>query len=127
MQAASADPDGDTGICHVEEITIPPWGLGGTLTIPPAALGIVLFAHGSGSSRFSPRNTYVARSLNEARIGTLLFDLLTEFEGENRRLVFDIPLLAERLAVATEWWRTTREQAGCRLPISDPAPVPPRH
>ncbi len=103
MHAASEDPAGTTGNSHVEEIAVPPLGLGGTLTIPHGALGIVLFAHGSGSSRFSPRNTYVASALNDAGVGTLLFDLLTEAEGEDRRRVFDIPLLAERLAGATEW------------------------
>lgn len=103
MHAAPAEAGSATGDSRVEEVTIPPLRLGGTLTIPPAALGIVLFAHGSGSSRFSPRNTYVSRALNDAGIGTLLFDLLTEAEGEDRRLVFDIPLLAERLAGATEW------------------------
>lgn len=116
MHAAPADAGSATGDSRFEEVTIPPCGLGGTLTIPRGALGVVLFAHGSGSSRFSPRNTHVARSLNEAGIGTLLFDLLTEAEGEDRRLVFDIPLLAERLAVATEWV-ADQESAG-QLPLA---------
>ena len=116
MHSASADPAGSTGDSQVEQITIPPWGLGGTLTVPHGALGIVLFAHCSGSSRFSPRNTYVARALNDAGIGTLLFDLLTEAEGADRRLVFDIPLLAERLAGATEWL-ADRETVG-GLPLA---------
>lgn len=116
MHAATKDPAGTTGHTHVEEIAIPPLGLGGTLTIPQGALGIVLFAHGSGSSRFSPRNTYVARALNDAGIGTLLFDLLTGAEGEDRRLVFDIPLLAERLAGATEW--LAEQEAAGGLPLA---------
>lgn len=75
--------------------------------VPQTANGVVLFAHGSGSSRHSPRNQYVARSLQEHGIGTLLFDLLTrEEEREDRftgHLRFDIHLLAERLLAATEW------------------------
>jgi dienelactone hydrolase len=81
--------------------------INGNLTVPHDAKGIVLFAHGSGSSRFSPRNTRVAREINEAGIATLLIDLLTEEEeaidiptGEFR---FDIDLLAQRLVHATEW------------------------
>lgn len=77
--------------------------LEGTLGIPDAAQGVVLFAHGSGSGRFSPRNQYVARVLREAGIGTLLIDLLEEWESDDRRKVFDIDLLAERLLSATEW------------------------
>lgn len=77
--------------------------LSGTLNLPDGALGIVLFAHGSGSSRFSARNRYVAGVLNRAGIATLLFDLLTEREGGDRRRVFDIPLLAARLRGAHAW------------------------
>jgi putative phosphoribosyl transferase len=81
--------------------------LGGTLIVPPGALGIVLFAHGSGSSRHSPRNQYVARTIREAGIGTLLFDLLTPEEEASevhtRHLRFDIELLAARLVDATLW------------------------
>jgi pimeloyl-ACP methyl ester carboxylesterase len=79
----------------------------GNLTIPHNARGLVVFAHGSGSSRFSPRNQYVAKEFVNARIGTLLFDLLTPGEEEQDELTaeyrFDIPLLAERLIAATEW------------------------
>lgn len=83
---------------------IPPFGLEGSLGLPPArAQGLVLFAHGSGSSRFSPRNNYVATALQKAGLATLLFDLLTEAEAENRANVFDIDLLAERLTAATSW------------------------
>lgn len=77
--------------------------LGGSLEIPEDAKGLVLFAHGSGSSRFSPRNQYVARVLREHGLGTLLMDLLEPQESEDRAKVFDIPLLARRLAGATDW------------------------
>jgi dienelactone hydrolase len=81
----------------------------GTLTLPPGAKGVVLFAHGSGSSRFSPRNQYVAKEFNKATIGTLLFDLLTQEEEETDMVTaeyrFNIPLLAQRLIGATEWLR----------------------
>lgn len=73
--------------------------------MPAGAAGVVLFAHGSGSSRFSPRNTYVASALQEAGVGTLLFDLLTPDEATDRSKVFDIALLAERLLQATDWVR----------------------
>lgn len=82
--------------------------LDGDLTIPQGAVGMVVFAHGSGSSRLSPRNMYVARVLQDGGLGTLLFDLLTEPEAQDRAKVFDIDLLAERLMVATDW---LREQA----------------
>lgn len=79
----------------------------GTLTLPPDAKSVVLFAHGSGSSRFSTRNQYVAKELNKATIGTLLFDLLTQEEEEadivTAEYRFNIPLLADRLIGATEW------------------------
>ncbi len=79
--------------------------LEGTLEVPDGARGVVVFAHGSGSSRHSPRNTYVAAKLREAGIGTLLFDLLTEREALDRTNVFDIPLLARRLRAAASWVR----------------------
>ncbi len=75
----------------------------GNLTIPDNACGIVIFAHGSGSSRHSPRNQYVAEALNEAGIATLLFDLLTPEEEFDRTNVFDIGLLASRLVDVTGW------------------------
>lgn len=81
--------------------------LSGNLDIPDGAQGVVLFAHGSGSGRHSPRNRYVAKILQEARLGTLLFDLLTEDEEvideQTRHLRFDIELLAKRLILATDW------------------------
>ncbi|MFD0153771.1 alpha/beta family hydrolase [Streptomyces sp. NPDC055721] len=87
------------------DVRIPATGatLGGRLAVPDGATGIVLFAHGSGSSRHSPRNRAVAAALNRAGLGTLLFDLLTEAEATDRAHVFDTPLLAGRLATATEW------------------------
>jgi dienelactone hydrolase len=84
-------------------------GLPGDLVVPAGAVGVVAFAHGSGSSRLSPRNVQVARRLNEEGIGTLLFDLLTPEEAEDRANVFDIGLLAARLVGAEAW---LRESAG---------------
>ena len=77
--------------------------LPGTLSLPGAAAPVVLFAHGSGSSRHSPRNRHVAEVLQQAGIGTLLFDLLTEPEARDRRNVFDIALLATRLDQVRRW------------------------
>jgi putative phosphoribosyl transferase len=93
----------------MSEVTIPAGAarLSGELDIPPDAKGIVLFAHGSGSSRHSTRNQFVARALRSAGMGTLLFDLLTadeeELEERARHLRFNIPLLANRLVEATRW------------------------
>ena len=89
--------------------------LEGRLAGPPGAAGVVLFAHGSGSSRHSPRNRYVARTLNDAGLATLLFDLLTAEEAENRSNVFDIPLLAERLVGATAWVTAQPETGGAAI------------
>jgi putative phosphoribosyl transferase len=80
-----------------------------TLSLPVAARGAVVFAHGSGSSRLSPRNIEVAHALNQAGLATLLFDLLSDEEALDRANVFDIPLLAERLGAATRWLRNQRE------------------
>lgn len=77
--------------------------LQGTLSLPEAARGLVAFAHGSGSSRLSPRNTYVAEVLQRDRIATLLFDLLTAQEDRDRAARFDIALLTSRLLLATDW------------------------
>jgi putative phosphoribosyl transferase len=81
--------------------------LSGEFVLPPDAPGLVLFAHGSGSSRHSPRNQFVARTLRERKVGTLLFDLLTaeeeRAEAATRHLRFDIPLLSGRLVGATHW------------------------
>ena len=93
--------------------------LAGNLTIPERAVGLVLFAHGSGSSRHSPRNQFVAGALNRAGLGTLLFDLLTPEEealdiqtGEHR---FNIGFLAERLVCATKWTRQQKKMRDLRI------------
>jgi putative phosphoribosyl transferase len=88
-----------------EEVEIPAGGrnLPGHLTVPADGTGIVVFAHGSGSGRHSPRNQAVARSLNDCGLGTLLFDLLAPEEEADRANVFDIPLLGERLATVAAW------------------------
>src|SRR5919197_1115052 len=87
--------------------------LEGNLAVPGGAKGIVLFAHGSGSSRHSPRNQYVAGVLQEAGLGTLLIDLLTIAEEREdaftTHLRFDIGLLAQRLAGATDWLASNEE------------------
>lgn len=90
-------------------------GVPGQLVIPSSAKGLVLFAHGSGSSHLSPRNRQVASTLNRAGIGTLLFDLLTEEESQNRANVFDISLLAERLKNATRWVQSRKDCQGFPL------------
>jgi putative phosphoribosyl transferase len=92
--------------------------LDGDLDLPDGARGIVLFAHGSGSSRLSPRNRHVARLLNEAGLATLLVDLLTPeeeaFDARTARLRFDIDLLAERLVEVTDWLGDRAETRGLR-------------
>jgi dienelactone hydrolase len=90
-------------------------GLGGALSVPDTPEGLVIFAHGSGSSRFSPRNIQVAESLQQRGQATLLFDLLTQSESADRRNVFDIPLLASRVEEAIVWARSDERTSG--LPI----------
>jgi putative phosphoribosyl transferase len=85
--------------------------VGGHLTIPERARGMVVFVHGSGSSRHSPRNQLVAAILNKAGIATLLFDLLTVEEADSRANVFDIELLSDRLIQVTNWLRTQTEMS----------------
>lgn len=89
--------------------------LPGTLTLVPDPKGVIVFAHGSGSGRLSPRNRYVAARLNERGFATLLFDLLSPMEERNRLNVFDIALLADRLALAADWVEACPELRG--LPI----------
>src|SRR5438094_2616047 len=93
--------------------------LSGNLTIPDGAVALVLFAHGSGSSRHSPRNQFVARKLNDAGLATLLFDLLTQEEEatdmHTREHRFNIGLLAERLVHATKWARQQEETRDLRI------------
>jgi dienelactone hydrolase len=97
------------------EVTAGPVRLAGHVTVPQEAVGAVVFAHGSGSSRHSPRNQYVAAVLNDARLATLLFDLLTPDEEHDRANVFDIDLLAHRLVDVTTWLRQQPELEG--LPV----------
>lgn len=104
-----------TRLSVTREVTIGPLGLAGTLHLPATASVLVVFAHGSGSSRFSPRNRAVASALNAQGFATLLFDLLTPEEENDRAKVFDIPLLAERLIDVVHWVDTQPELA--RLPL----------
>ncbi|MFC4246412.1 dienelactone hydrolase family protein [Natribaculum luteum] len=98
-------------------VTIPADGveLEGELLVPDGASGLVLFAHGSGSSRHSPRNNFVAERLRERGVGTLLFDLLTEAEDQTYETRFDIPLLTDRLVDATRWVRSRDETSDMSL------------
>jgi putative phosphoribosyl transferase len=89
--------------CISRDVLIPPLGLVGTLSRPDDAHAVIVFAHGSGSSRFSPRNVMVAKALNRRGLATLLFDLLLPQEEGDRRNVFDIKLLAQRLMQAIRW------------------------
>lgn len=87
----------------------------GMLDLPQDAAGIVLFAHGSGSSRLSPRNNFVARHLQQARMGTLLLDLLTAQEDQDYATRFDIALLTRRLNAASDWLEKNERTAGLPL------------
>ncbi len=89
--------------------------LSGELILPPSASGIVVFAHGSGSSRFSPRNTFVANVLQQQGFGTLLFDLLTRAEDQDYAMRFDIGLLTRRLLAATTWLQADPETKILRI------------
>ncbi len=90
--------------------------LNGILGLPENPSAIVIFAHGSGSGRFSSRNNFVARVLQQANFGTLLLDLLSDEEALNRKNVFDIALLAERLNIAKDW--LTTQIASSKLPVA---------
>lgn len=96
-------------------VTLQPDGLKGLLGVPDHAKGLVIFAHGSGSGRLSPRNNHVASGLRAAGLATLLIDLLTPAEELDRAKVFDIPLLASRLSGAAKWARLLPRLR--RLPI----------
>lgn len=87
----------------------------GTLVLPACCDAVVVFAHGSGSGRFSPRNQYVAGVLEQSGLGTLLIDLLEENEAEDRACVFDIDLLARRLRGAADWLASKHETRELRL------------
>jgi putative phosphoribosyl transferase len=104
------------GVVMIElQVLVGPHALGGELIVPAGARGLVLFAHGSGSSRHSPRNRFVAESLHGRRLGTLLFDLLTESEGHDNAHVFDIALLGQRLLQAMAWVRQRPDVNKLRL------------
>jgi dienelactone hydrolase len=111
------DPAGHAGNDAAEAIAagVRIGTLDGDLVLPSGARGLVLFAHGSGSSRFSVRNRDVARRLHRHRLGTLLFDLLHEDEAQDRRRVFDIGLLGDRLVQAIDWSRRQPRLATLRL------------
>lgn len=100
---------------RAESVRIGAHALPGELVEVPGEQGVVVFAHGSGSSRLSPRNRQVAAALQRHALGTLLFDLLTPDEADDRRLVFDIPLLADRLVGAIDWLRARPALAGRRI------------
>lgn len=104
-----------TTMLDQHSVVIQPDGLNGLLGIPDMASGVVIFAHGSGSGRLSPRNNLVASGLRDAGFATLLLDLLTPLEEGDRTNVFDISLLAKRLVRATEWAMTHEDLEG--LPI----------
>ncbi len=99
----------------VRDVEIPPIGLPGTLHVPSDARALVLFAHGSGSSRLSPRNRAVSGALNKTGIGTFLFDLLTAQEEGDRANVFNIKLLAQRLVDAVHFLEREPELLGFSL------------
>ncbi|WP_433223653.1 phosphoribosyltransferase family protein [Microtetraspora malaysiensis] len=115
-------PTGFSGEVEADAAGVP---LAGRLTVPEGARGIVVFVHGSGSSRHSPRNRYVAAALNREGLGTLLFDLLTPDEEIDRANVFDIRLLADRLLAVTRWLRGRPEAGAFRSGTSGRAPAPP--
>lgn len=94
----------DNVVMNIDGISFP-----ANLTVPPRSRGVVVFAHGSGSSRFSPRNAYVARVLRDQNIGTLMFDLLTPSEDRDKANRFNTSLLGHRLSMATKWLRNRPE------------------
>ncbi len=115
--SATAPGEADDPPVRDEEISvlIGPVRLAGHLTVPEEAVGVVVFAHGSGSSRHSSRNRFVAAVLNQAKLATLLFDLLSPEEELDRTNVFDVELLGDRLGEVTRWVRVQPETRG--LPI----------
>lgn len=111
--AATVGAAGGAGMAAADVVVhAGPVRLGGELTVPEGATGIVVFAHGSGSSRHSPRNRSVSTSLNKAGLATLLFDLLTAEEELDRANTFDTALLAYRLTDATRWLLDRPETQG---------------
>ncbi|MGB8599245.1 MAG: alpha/beta hydrolase, partial [Burkholderiales bacterium] len=112
------NPPGEQHVFSRESrVMIPAGGvqLPGTLTLPVGARSVVLFAHGSGSSRHSPRNIFVAGVLHGSLIGSLLMDLLTPAEDANYSTRFDIALLTSRLIGASYWLETTKHTAGMKI------------
>jgi putative phosphoribosyl transferase len=115
LHEADDPPPDTTRGARTYDVRIGPLGLAGTLCMPVGATALVVFAHGSGSSRHSPRNRAVAKALNERGFATLLLDLLTVEEDEIRSNVFDIPLLGRRVEEAVGW--TAREPRTRALPL----------
>jgi putative phosphoribosyl transferase len=118
LLAGGAPDPPPSPVASTREMRIPVRGrteIVGDLVVPEAARGLVMFAHGSGSSRHSPRNRQVARALNERGLATLLLDLLTVEEESDRANVFDIELLADRLVAATRW--ASSEPQVAKLPV----------
>jgi putative phosphoribosyl transferase len=105
LLAGGADDPPPPRSLEAREIRVPVAEIVGDLVVPKAAAGLVVFAHGSGSSRFSPRNRYVAGAFNQRGFATLLLDLLRHEEERDRTHVFDIDLLSQRLVLATRWAR----------------------
>src|SRR4030095_3978030 len=116
VRRASWGQGGDAGMEQQVRVAAGRVRLGADLAIPTAAQGVVLFAHGSGSGRLSPRNRLVAATLQQAGLATLLLDLLTAEEeaadGRGGRPRFDVQLLAGRLAAALDWLATERRTGG---------------
>ncbi|WP_210481292.1 phosphoribosyltransferase family protein [Naasia sp. SYSU D00948] len=119
LDDAAPERDLDIVSAHgtLEDVVIRADGIAlhGRLHLPAGTRAVVVFAHGSGSGRHSPRNRLVASVLAEAGIGTLLLDLLSPVEEQDRHAVFDIPLLSSRLRAATEWLRSRPDTAGFRI------------
>jgi putative phosphoribosyl transferase len=113
--ATSDPPARRAGVSEVRIATGEHATIVGDLTVPRAATGAVVFAHGSGNGRHSPRNRRVAAALNHHGLATLLLDLLTPEEELDRANVFDVELLAGRLVAATRWLRADRELAALRV------------
>src|SRR5438874_8514533 len=110
---------GDDNVERTVSVPVDHLELEGTLGVPPDAAGVLLFAHGSGSSRFSSRNRYVARVLRDAGFATLLIDLLTASEERvddvTRHLRFDIDMLADRLVSGIDWLAREQETAALHV------------
>ncbi len=104
-----------SSLLMTEPVQLGSLALPGDLVIPPQALGLVMFVHGSGSGRQSPRNRWMAGEFQKLHLATLLFDLLTEEEAQDRRMVFDIDLLGRRVVEAIHWTEHHPDLADLRL------------